>query len=638
MNNRYIIQNDLKWIYSSDPFDAKSSGSGQNYQTPQTGAYQTIYDGSHTADINSVYSQSAVQGPAGGSGATATTTIAPVGSGASATVGLELGSGAAATATISIPSVGNGYVNAINITNGGTLYDSPPTVVFTPVGTPYPTIAATAETTITSGVVTSITITYGGTGYSTAPTITLTPVTGKVTSSFTSLVGGSSFQTPPTVTITDTHADPGTDADVTTTLTAGAVSGFTVVNAGTGYHSGTTTAVIAAETGSLSTPFLTLTAGGSGFYSVPTVVITDSTSPAGTGASAVATISAGAVTGFTSIANGSGYHPSTTTVTFTGGGSPQSSVGSTVLQILPNESAVSCSLYSGPGGASYLTYALGTTSGRSNMVMVLQNVCTATGGSCSSVTGSDPPPSGEAGCIGLGGTWTHTYSFVSTTYEFGCLYNRIQYILTASGAAITVGSTSGMQSNMAVLYQLLLDLTSAAYGKDYLDPVEPNTSGYSVGQGDASFKQETEDMKSTIDLLIAAHNTERGRVAAGILSPSSYLTAFTNYEAEMLTYKEAVKRRITEISNRIGYLNGKDTASGGSTASPAKSLGAAGDGFQGYAFSNGNGYANTVYSHANFLAGNKIKLLNKILTAISDVDSIYTQITSNRAEYYEYNQ
>jgi len=30
--------------------------------------------------------------------------------------------------------------------------------------------------------------------------------------------------------------------------------------------------------------------------------------------------------------------------------------------------------------------------------------------------------------------------------------------------------------------------------------------------------------------------------------------------------------------------------------------------------------------------------LNKILTAISDVDSIYTQITSNRAEYYEYNQ
>ena len=164
---------------------------------------------------------------------------------------------------------------------------------------------------------------------------------------------------------------------------------------------------------------------------------------------------------------------------------------------------------------------------------------------------------------------------------------------------------------MAVLYQLLLDLTSAAYGKDYLDPVEPNTSGYSVGQGDVSFKEETEDMKSTIDLLIAAHNTERGRVAANVTSPPSYLTAFTNYELEILTYKEAVKRRITEISNRIGYLNGKDTASGGTTASPAKSLGSAGDGFQGYAFSNGNGYANTVYSHANFLAGNKIKLLSK---------------------------
>ena len=145
-------------------------------------------------------------------------------------------------------------------------------------------------------------------------------------------------------------------------------------------------------------------------------------------------------------------------------------------------------------------------------------------------------------------------------------------------------------------------------------------------------------MKSSIVALIDAHNTEKSRVQNGYTSPSSYLTTFTNYQTELLTYKEVVKRRITEISNRIGYLNGKDTASGGSAASPAKSLGSAGDGFQGYVFNNGNGYANTIFAHANFLAGKKIDLLGKILTAITDVDSLYVQITSNRAEYYEYNQ
>ena len=70
----------------------------------------------------------------------------------------------------------------------------------------------------------------------------------------------------------------------------------------------------------------------------------------------------------------------------------------------------------------------------------------------------------------------------------------------------------------------------------------------------------------------------------------------------------------------------------------ASCSGSAGAGFTGYAFNGGTGYANTVYAHANFLAGKKINLLGKILGAISDVDQVYGQITANRAEYYEYNQ
>ena len=108
-----------------------------------------------------------------------------------------------------------------------------------------------------------------------------------------------------------------------------------------------------------------------------------------------------------------------------------------------------------------------------------------------------------------------------------------------------------------------------------------------------------------------------------------------------------MKLRITEISNRIGYLNGKGSQTGGiadggsgtqQAGSGTDSATAGGSGFAGTAFNGGYGYANTIYSHCNFLAGKKIKLIEKILQAIEDVSSLYTQIKAKRSEYYEYNQ
>ena len=94
-------------------------------------------------------------------------------------------------------------------------------------------------------------------------------------------------------------------------------------------------------------------------------------------------------------------------------------------------------------------------------------------------------------------------------------------------------------------------------------------------------------------------------------------------------------KRITEISNRIGYVNSKDVADGGSGT---KSVSGTKQGFQGYSFNGGNGYANTIYAHANFLAGKKIKLFEKILSAINDVQALYDQVKTKRSQYYEYNQ
>ena len=103
-----------------------------------------------------------------------------------------------------------------------------------------------------------------------------------------------------------------------------------------------------------------------------------------------------------------------------------------------------------------------------------------------------------------------------------------------------------------------------------------------------------------------------------------------------------MKLRITEISNRIGYLNGKGSQTGGiadgGSGTQSSNSGTAGHGFAGTDFNGGKGYANTIYSHCNFLAGKKINLLAKILKAIEDVQELYNQIRAKRAEYYEYNQ
>ena len=116
---------------------------------------------------------------------------------------------------------------------------------------------------------------------------------------------------------------------------------------------------------------------------------------------------------------------------------------------------------------------------------------------------------------------------------------------------------------------------------------------------------------------------------------SDLYTAYSEFKTQLATTRTDITNRITEISNRIGYVNSKDVAIGGTGT---KSVSGTNQGFQGYSFNGGNGYANTIYAHANFLAGKKIKLFEKILSAINDVQSLYNAIKSKRAEYYEYNQ
>jgi hypothetical protein len=318
----------------------------------------------------------------------------------------------------------------------------------------------------------------------------------------------------------------------------------------------------------------------------------------------------------------------------------------------------------------------GVVGARSNMLLKDSQTCVADEFACDDGSGDD-----EDDC---GGTWAATAaSPASNIAEFPCLYNRIQAVVTSNGGALSVGATTNMETNFAIFYGLVVNLTTASYGKDYTDPVQQTAaSSYTnLGRSDASLKTVVETMKSRVDTLIGLHNTERTNVANNIgdefTHPGAYKTAYDSMISYLGDFKQSVIHRISEISNRIGYLNGKNSASGGgsfiagasvvdyllldstdgtadagdnllqedgdltqleSEVSENISVGSAGGGFAGYSFNSGSGYANTIYSSVNFLAGKKIKLYQKILSAIEDVDSLYENIKSKRSEYYEYNQ
>ena len=272
------------------------------------------------------------------------------------------------------------------------------------------------------------------------------------------------------------------------------------------------------------------------------------------------------------------------------------------------------------------------------------------------------------------GTWSGTSGTGSAGYggysDHVNIFNRVQYLINKTRTT-TIGGTSGnytvndMQDEFGLVYQLLKDLENADYGKGFEDPMcnangeHPDGTYNSVtapGQSDSSFEQETNDLKTSMDNLITAHKTQFTNIITNThnfasngtdyniaTSDNTYVSKLSTFKTEITSYQQVIKRRIIEISNRIGYLNGKDVAvHGGSSPAngPSKESGynTTNGGFAGYDFNGGKGYANTVYSHANFVAGKKIKLLEKIQTAIDDVQALYDQIKSKRAQYYEYNQ
>ena len=245
-------------------------------------------------------------------------------------------------------------VAVINITGGGSGYVSAPLVSFAGGGG----AGAAATAVISGGSVTRIYITNGGTGYATAPTVTIAPPPAGTTATATSQLAG-------TLTSASNIGNNLTFNVGSLAIGASTVLNVTVQVASTGLPAGqnlisntasvvdsynatprTSTAVvtvtatpaltlsITATPSAIRVPFITVTNGGSGFTSAPTVtiaappcVINGTTCVQAT---AIASInSSGQLTGITILDPGAGYTVAPT-VTITGGGGSGYAVTPTV--------------------------------------------------------------------------------------------------------------------------------------------------------------------------------------------------------------------------------------------------------------------------------------------------------------------
>ena len=275
------------------------------------------------------------------------------------------------------------------------------------------------------------------------------------------------------------------------------------------------------------------------------------------------------------------------------------------------------------------------------------------------------------------GTGNQTSYAITTGFsETDCFHNFCQKIITDGAVAPFSSGTIAAddhETNLKTMNTLLTNLTaSSTANTDYRDPVVDALGGSRIIT-DAAFEtsignlitklsnfnaKQSAEIIEIVDVSSTLSGTGSGtsghtatsvsipNCITGIYSPvnfggtdpnrtSDLYTAYSEFKTQLATTRTDITNRITEISNRIGYVNSKDVAIGGTGT---KSVSGTNQGFQGYSFNGGNGYANTIYAHANFLAGKKIKLFEKILSAINDVQSLYNAIKSKRAEYYEYNQ
>ena len=237
----------------------------------------------------------------------------------------------------------SGYVDAVNVVKAGNGYSTAPTVTFSGGS---PTKAAAGRAEVSGGRVVGVTLSEPGAGYTSAPSVTLSAsnangstfsvgVLGSVRS--VSVVnGGSGYTSAPTVVFSGAGIS-GANALINIS-SAGVVSSVDILSGGTG-ATGPVTATLSGGGGTgasllvgmqYGVSAVTVTKGGTGFLTPPTIAfqpdVSDTVSSA---AAATAEVSGGSITKVTVSAGGSYTLPPTVTL-----GDYEAAVSATISNVM----------------------------------------------------------------------------------------------------------------------------------------------------------------------------------------------------------------------------------------------------------------------------------------------------------------
>lgn len=238
----------------------------------------------------------------------------------------------------------SGTVNAINVVNGGASYTAPPSVTISGGGGS----GATATANVSGGAVSGVTMTSGGSGYTSTPAVIFSTtgagaaataaISGGGVSSITITSGGANYLAAPTVTISGN----GTGALAMATVNQGHVTAVTVVTPGSGYTAATVafstngtnaSAVAVLSAGTVGS--VTVVSGGSDYLSTPLLTFSGG---GGTGAVGTVVLTSGAISSVTLTSGGSGYTSAPTILVSTG----DNNAATAIADVMPFVLSGSC--------------------------------------------------------------------------------------------------------------------------------------------------------------------------------------------------------------------------------------------------------------------------------------------------------
>lgn len=412
----------------------------------------------------------------------------------------------------------SGFIKSIAVTTAGSGYTTPPAVTITD-----PTGAgsgATAAAVLSGTTVGSINLLTGGASYSSSSYATIAPIPGTATGIFTANSAG---------VLSVTMTNGGTGYTTIPTLTAAA----NVVSAGSGCTLGTP--VTTGTTPNIAVTSIPITAGGSGYTVPPTIAFAGGT---GTAATAVAVLTGGVVTAIT-ITSAGAYTVAPTSATAT----TMATTGLTLTAVVSGGTITGITL----GGTNtgwvngVPTLTLPAPTGSTNAVAGALTLESTNGAAGTTTTRTEQ-------WVPAGYTTANYVPFIGSVNQISDITNAFGDISCANTIAYGLLQAINNSNGATVYYCVTQPYTSYTEEQAYDNCLAAAAKGNYYGlvpltfnplvQNDVTAHVNSMSSPQNAKWRVAWYSTNSTGLALSALSP---LTSFTGSGQEITTYLNAIQ-------------------------------------------------------------------------------------------------